>query len=320
MATFPVLYKDAANETMRFWSILVENQGDSTLLTTESGVDGGKIITHTVVITEGKNIGKKNETTHYEQAMKQARSEWKKKYNQGYRPEHADEEIVEAESDTKEEPVTEIEDLETLRRVLENKEAQRGLVTLYTHSQSECTRNGACGMEVGMSREKDQGAVLKLFLQDGINLDIDNTLPEDYLIGNAKISAKHSGSKVGTPVKAKWTSADLSVKDAIEQMIHAEDDYYPHLLLTYLDTQHKKITILCISSEVNKQTIKTLQHDAFSVPKGNSRGIEYSRKAMNELLKRVYFTIEIDEVDLKSGQNPIDRRIQLLRNMGITPQ
>jgi hypothetical protein len=211
----------------------------------------------------------------------------------------------------------ELSNLELLRKTLENKEAQRSLITLYSQSQTECTRNGVCGMEVGMSREKDQGAVLKLFLGDMINLDIDNSLPEDFLINNSKISSKHSGSKLGSPIKAKWTSADISVKDTIQSLINADDTYYPHLLITYLDTKNNKITIICISSEKNKNTIKALKEDAFTVPKGNSRGIEYSRKAMNEMLTERVFTIEIDNVDLKGGMNPIDRRINLLKNMGI---
>ena len=217
------------------------------------------------------------------------------------------------------EVATVLDDLESLKAVLQNKDAQRGLITLYSQSQTECTRNGVCGMEVGMSREKDQGAVLKLFLGDKINLDIDNTLPEDYIIGTSKISAKHSGGKIGTTIKAKWTSADESVKDAIESMISAPDSYYPHLLLTYLDKQSKKITIVCISAEENKKIIKTLGQEAFNVPKGNSRGIEYSRKAMKELLEKIYFKIEILDADLDSDLNPIERRMQLLRSMGINP-
>lgn len=212
-----------------------------------------------------------------------------------------------------------IEELEALRDVLQRSDAQRGLLALYSLSQTECTRNGRCGMEVGMSREKDQGALLKLFLKDTLRLDIDNTLPEDFLIGTAKISSKHSGSKVGSPVKAKWTSADVSVQEALKSMIEAPDSYYPHLLLTYLDLDAKKITILCITSETNKRVIKDLKQTAFTVPKGNSRGIEYSRQAMKELLKTPYFTIEIKNADLKGGLNPIDRRIQLLQTMGINP-
>ena len=230
---------------------------------------------------------------------------------------------IEAKTDIKnKEPIkvdinASIEDLESLKNVLENKEAQRGLIALYKQSQSECTRNGNCGMEVGMSREKDQGAVLKLFLGNKINLDIDNNLPEDYIIGNSKISAKHSSGEVGSTVKAKWTSADVSVKEAIEEMINAEDSYYPNLLLTYFDIKNKIIIILCISSKENKKVIKTLKHEAFTIPKGNARGIEYSKKAMNELIKNNYFKIEIPNVDLKSGVNPIERRIQLLKSMDI---
>lgn len=209
--------------------------------------------------------------------------------------------------------------IERLKNVLENTQAQLGLITLYSLSQTECTRNGSCGMEVGMSREKDQGAVLKMFLGDDINLDIDNILPEDYIICNEKISAKHTSSKVGTTVKAKWTSADVSAKDAIQSMIHAEDSYYPHLLLTYLDTKANKITIICIPAEHNKNVIKQLGEDAFSVPKGNSRGIEYSRQAMKELFKNMYFKVEIDDANLKGGIDPIQRRMNMLQSMGIHP-
>lgn len=183
---------------------------------------------------------------------------------------------IETKVDLKVETTTKLEDLEKLKSILENSEAQRGLISLYRQSQSECIRNGVCGMEVGMSREKDQGAVLKYFLGDIINLDVENTLPEDYIVGKSKISSKHSGSKVGSAIKAKWTSADVSVREAIERMINAEDSYYPNLLITYLDTRNNKITIICISSEENKNVIKNQKNEAFTIPKGNSRGIEYS--------------------------------------------
>lgn len=216
--------------------------------------------------------------------------------------------------------VPRIPDLDLLKSVLENKKAQQGLVKLYSESQSECTRNGSCGMEIGMAREKDQGAVFKLFLGEKLNLDIDNSLPEDFIVGSSKISAKHSGTKVGTPVKAKWTSADTSVQEAIKSMIDAEDSYYPHLLLTYMDTKAKTICFVCISSDQNKKVIKELKEEAFSIPKGNSRGIEYSKKAMKALLEKVYFQITIENADLKGGLNPIERRMQYLRSLGFTPE
>lgn len=213
-----------------------------------------------------------------------------------------------------------IHGLELIKKVYQNKDAQRGLVTLYQQSQAECMRNGSCGMEIGMSREKDQGAVLKLFLGDAVNLEIDNSLTEDFVVGNEKISSKHSSGKIGTTIKAKWTSADTSVEKAIQQMIDAPNEYYPHLLITYIDMKQKKITVVCITSEHNRNTIKSLQRDAFKVPNGNSRGIEYSTKAMKQLLANRYFTTDIEDIDIKGGLDPIERRMELLRSMGITPE
>ncbi len=206
-----------------------------------------------------------------------------------------------------------------LKETLERIPVQRGLVYLYSLSQSECTRNNKCGMEIGMSREKDQVAVLKCALGDRINLDIDNTLPEDFIFDGEKFSVKHSGSKIGTPVKAKWTSADKSVQDTIDAIINADDSYYPHLLITYLDTRTNKITIIGISSETNQNIIKEMKHGAFKIPAGNSRGIEYSTTAMKRLLEKKSFVVDINEADLSGGVDPIQRRIQLLTAAGVNP-
>lgn len=205
-----------------------------------------------------------------------------------------------------------IPELNALKAILTNQNAQKGLVSLYANSQKECTRNGSCGMEIGMAREKDMCAVLKLHLGDAISLDIDNTLPEDFLIHGQKVSIKHSQAKVGSAVKAKWTSADKSVQEAITFMIEAADDYYPHLLLVYMDVKTKKIAICCVSSEHNRTTIKGLGKSAFKVPTGNSRGIEYSTAAMKELMRQCYFVVEITDADLTGGMDPIERRMKEL--------
>lgn len=212
-----------------------------------------------------------------------------------------------------------VAELDRVKAVLENPEAQTGLVRLYAMSQSECKRNGVCGMEIGMAREKDQTALLKLYLGDEMNVNIDNSLPEDFLVGSQKVSIKHSANKVGTAFKAKWTSADKSVEEDIASMIAADDAYYPHLLLTYIDAPTKTITIVCITSQHNKHTIKTLGVEAFKIPKGNSRGIEYSKKAMAMLLSQRYFTIVLSNVDVNGGEDPIQRRIALLKSWGCAP-
>lgn len=213
-----------------------------------------------------------------------------------------------------------IDELEAMQEVFERPSAQRCLVKLYSDSQSECKRNGACGMEIGMAREKDQVTVLQMCLGDKVNLCIDNNKVEDVLIGSEKISIKHSSGKVGTAVKAKWTAADTSVQEDIKSMVEAADDYYPHLLITYMDTEKKAIVILCIAKEQVKATIKELGVAAFKVPSGNSRGIEYSPATMKLFLHRRYFAVTIADADVEGGEDPIARRIERLRSLGLNPR
>jgi DNA ligase-1 len=67
------------------WSICVlEKSANSYIIQTSHGIVGGKMILHETVITEGKNIGKKNETTPKQQAILEAEREWIKKNKQGY--------------------------------------------------------------------------------------------------------------------------------------------------------------------------------------------------------------------------------------------
>jgi hypothetical protein len=38
---------------------------------------------------------------------------------------------------------------------------------------------------------------------------------------------------------------------------------------------------------------------------------------MSELFKNKYFTVEINNADVKGGVDPIERRIQILKAMGL---
>jgi len=68
------------------WSICVLEQTPIYVIQTSHGIVGGKMIIHETTITEGKNIGKKNETSPKQQAILEAEREWKKKTKQGYFP------------------------------------------------------------------------------------------------------------------------------------------------------------------------------------------------------------------------------------------
>ena len=207
-------------------------------------------------------------------------------------------------------------DMDRLKDVLSDPIKQKGLIKLYADDQAECRKNGKCGMEIGMAREKDLVAYLLLHLGPDIDYDITNNVPEDFMYRRTeKVSVKHMASKLGTPVKAKWTSADVPAQDSIKHMIEAPDNYYPALLICYIDIEKKSIVYIFISAEQNKNTIKTLGNAAFKIPSGNTRGIEYSREAMTELMKNICFRVDIANADLTTGMDPIQRRMNILRSM-----
>ena len=81
----PTLYKYAKSGAIQAWRIEAGKRFDDTAFyTTFYGqVDGAEQLT-TVDVKVGKNLGKSNETTPYEQACSEAQSKWKGQLDKGY--------------------------------------------------------------------------------------------------------------------------------------------------------------------------------------------------------------------------------------------
>lgn len=77
--SYPTLYKKTSTGAIETWQTHVEEAFPGATIVTQHGQLGGKLIESRDTITEGKNIGKKNETTATEQACREAASRWKKK-------------------------------------------------------------------------------------------------------------------------------------------------------------------------------------------------------------------------------------------------
>jgi len=75
----PTLYKNKQQ-----WDCEVINHGDSSEIIVSFGQVDGKIQTKSTIIKCGKNIGKSNETTHFEQACAEAESKWNKQKDKLY--------------------------------------------------------------------------------------------------------------------------------------------------------------------------------------------------------------------------------------------
>jgi ATP-dependent DNA ligase len=78
--TFPTLYKRNSNGSTQQWTISVEGS----TITKVYGQVGGSLQTAADHISEGKNIGRSNETTPEEQAVLEAQSQWERKQKKGY--------------------------------------------------------------------------------------------------------------------------------------------------------------------------------------------------------------------------------------------
>jgi len=86
MKKFTTLFKRTAKGATQIWEIRVEKTKEGHgLMVTRYGQQGGTIREIKETISEGKNVGKKNETSPFEQACAEAESRWnKQKDRKGY--------------------------------------------------------------------------------------------------------------------------------------------------------------------------------------------------------------------------------------------
>jgi ATP-dependent DNA ligase len=76
----PILYKRNINGSIQQWRIVVKQDS----FYSEEGLVDGKLTSAVPTIVEGKNLGRANETSANEQALKEAEAKWKKKLEEGY--------------------------------------------------------------------------------------------------------------------------------------------------------------------------------------------------------------------------------------------
>lgn len=88
MKTFPTLYKKNKDGSIQFWevsvSLLFRCPDSDVAIKSKFGRVDGAVQESIDIIKEGKNIGRSNETTKYEQACAEAESKWLGKKKRGY--------------------------------------------------------------------------------------------------------------------------------------------------------------------------------------------------------------------------------------------
>lgn len=198
--------------------------------------------------------------------------------------------------------------LQDIKTLFSRIETQRALQKLYKISEYECKRNGKIGMEIGLHREKDLVSILKMGLGDKVNENIDKDATEDVIINGLKFSIKHSMNKY-SGVKYKWSSS----KESTEDILEGKKEYINMIIVYVLQT---KVELFVVSADtINKYLQKS---EALKVPKGNSRGVEFTRSCMKSLIQECELNINF-EIDINQHfENPIDKRISYLKSLGIS--
>ena len=84
MSHFPTLHGEGVLGKTKVWTISVEDRDASGVIIITRGYLDGKMQVSEKVISQGKNIGKKNETTPLQQAVSEARASWIKMKESGY--------------------------------------------------------------------------------------------------------------------------------------------------------------------------------------------------------------------------------------------
>ena len=81
---FGPIYALASNGKIKIWQAIIRPTDRGAYITYKYGYDDGQQQTQMREVFEGKNLGKKNETTAFEQACKDAESKYNKKCDAGY--------------------------------------------------------------------------------------------------------------------------------------------------------------------------------------------------------------------------------------------
>jgi ATP-dependent DNA ligase len=81
---FDTLYKTDSKDKIREWNVEVVDLQDHAEIIVTHGAKNGQMQVKVTEIWEGKNIGKKNETTYISQAISEAESKHRKQQDKGY--------------------------------------------------------------------------------------------------------------------------------------------------------------------------------------------------------------------------------------------
>ena len=339
MATFPPLQKEAKTGKISHWSIEVKAVADGGQIVSRHGYEDGVMQVEKKLITEGKNIGRKNETSALQQAIQDARTSWNKKIAAGYaevddgeEDEDEDEDMahggagrapkksVAAASKSLESSKAAAVDVEVPMPMLANKLADKEkhvVFPWFAQPKFDGTRSvGICGEGEGpclFSRQRKAYPHLE-HIQAVLR-----KLPEGLVLDGELYTTKHKFQKIVGLVKQKTIKKDdldkhNDIQLHVYDIVDAEKTFEQRF--TVLQKLFKDYTAvigsvlqLCPTVLIRKKEDLKPKHDEY-VAAGyeglmlrNPKGLYLINQRSSDLLKmKDFFDDEFEVVDFYEGE------------------
>ena len=187
-----------------------------------------------------------------------------------------------------------LEDIKSFFDIEKNPKIIKKLPEMFYLAELENRKQNKLSPDIGNTRERILISIFEeLFGKENVNDDLGPVEKEvDVEILKERYSIKTLTSKKPKGVKAVWTVDEGSVKKFVKK-------YKPTCLIIYVHINWgEKGGIYLFDLNAQKKTIKKLGRDKnyFKIPKldTNPRGVEFSKEAIDELIKLCNLKIEID--------------------------
>jgi ATP-dependent DNA ligase len=290
------------------WSISVKKIDPIAIIITRRGYKDGKMQFDEKTITEGKNIGKKNETTPYQQAVAEAKSAWMKKTESGYtRVDEITQEEEEEQPVSRSKGIDETVPLPMLAHDY-NKRGKSIQFPCFVQKKLDGTRCVGIPQQGLFSRNRKSYPHMEHIVEEL------NRLPHDVILDGELYSTELTFQEIVGLVKKNTLKAgeeekqqkiQFHVYDLINEMPYS----HRYDALQALFSQYKFKHLVLVQTEICESEEKMIEMHAQYVENGyegimlrNKHGIYENNRSIHLQKYKEFFDMECKIVGYKEGE------------------
>lgn len=303
---FPALQGVSVSGKTMLWSISVKKMDQHAIITTTRGYKDGKMQIDEKVISEGKNIGKKNETTPYQQAVSEAKTAWMKKCESNYTP-------IEEVFSREEQPVSRskgIDDSVPLPMLAHdyNKRGKSIQFPCFVQKKLDGTRCVGIPQQGLFSRNRKSYPHMRHIVEEL------NRLPKDMVLDGELYSTELTFQEIVGLVKKETLKADeeekqQKIKFHVYDLINEMPYLHRYDTLQHLFSQYKFKNLVLVQTEHCESEEKMKEMHARYVENGyegimlrNKHGSYENNRSIHLQKYKEFFDMECQIVGYKEGE------------------